>query len=514
MKRIALPALCLTLSCFPAGAGADEAGAHETVTNKTGEIQLSLKQVVAAVLQGNPQLTISRTDTELAAADAQRVEGLLDTSLSATVKGSEERVRTVSDFQAAKTRQMQFSGGISQPLENGNTLGVTASYSRTGQGFNSPLAAQLALFNPSYRSQIDITYRIALQRGSDRPDYALGLESVQARTRAASLNEQMVTRTLALSALNAFYRLSSDDINVDISRQAVQRAREVLSYQKSRQRFGLIEQADALQAEALLAARRTDLQRALAAREADESSLRRLMRSTSTRRIALRSHTLPATTSQPDFDQAEARAIRRRPDIRALDASLKAAEADLEAARDVDAAQIDMVAQLGSRSLDARPDIAAGRGFSLKDRYAALSVEMQDSMGRNGAKSAIRKAELSRQRLADQRLQAMEQIRDDLAAAITAIRVGIPNLRMARLQARAEKKKYAAELKRYREGRSDTATLVQFEGELRNAQLQERLQEQTLQLARHQLDWATGSLLGKLGIDRPDSVGQAPRDPQ
>lgn len=507
MKRIALPALCLALSCFAAGAGASETGA-----NKTGESRLSLKQVVAAVLKGNPQLTISRTDTELAAADAQRVEGLLDPSLSATVKGSEERVRTVSDFQAAKTRQMQFSGGISQPLENGNTLGVTANYSRTGQGFNSPLAAQLARFNPSYRSQIDITYRIALQRGTDRPDYALGLESVHARTEAASLNEQMVARTLTLSALNAFYRLSSDDINVHISRQAVQRAREVLSYQKSRQRFGLIEKADALQAEALLAARQTDLQRALSAREADESSLRRLMRSTSTGRITLRSHPLPVTASQPDFDQAEARAIRQRPDIRALDASLKAAEADLEAARDVDTAQIDMVAQLGSRSLDARPDIAAGRSFSLKDRYAALSVEMQDSMGRNAAKAAVRKAELSRQRLADQRLQAMEQIRDDLAAAITAIKVGIPNLRMARLQARAEKRKYAAELKRYREGRSDTATLVQFEGELRNAELQARLQEQTLQLARFQLAWATGSLLGKLGITLTDSMAQSTGD--
>jgi outer membrane protein TolC len=125
---------------------------------------------------------------------------------------------------------------------------------------------------------------------------------------------------------------------------------------------------------------------------------------------------------------------------------------------------------------------------------------MQDSVGRNSAGAAIRKAELTRQRLNDQRQQSLELIRDDLSTAITAIETGIPNLRLSRLQAVAEEKKYNAELKRYREGRSNTATLVQFEGELRNAQLQERLQQLNLQLAHYQLAWAQGSLLKNLGI--------------
>ncbi|HCS12937.1 MAG: TolC family protein [Zetaproteobacteria bacterium CG06_land_8_20_14_3_00_59_53] len=473
--------------------------------------EMTLKQVIQGVLENNPQLAISRTDSELAAADAQRIEGLLDTGINATVTGSDERVPTVSDFQAAKNRKMQVSGGISQPLKNGDTLGVSASYSRSAQGFNSPLAAQLARFNPAYRSQIDLTYRIALQRGSNRPDYAMGMQSIEAKTRAAELNEHILARNLALSALNAFYRLSADDINVDISKQAVKRARDLLRYQKVRQSFGLIEQADALQAEALLAARQTDLQRAQSARLADETNLRRLMRGTSHQSISLYQPPLSASASVPDFDAAEKLAIRKRPDLRALDAGLKAAESDLDAARGFDAAQVDMVAQLGSRSLDARPDHAAGRAFSLNDRYAALSVEMQDNVGRNTARAAIRKAELARQRIAEQRDLAMEQIRDDLAVAISAIRGGLPNLRMARLQALAEQNKYQAELDRYRNGRSDTATLVQFEGELRNAQLQERLQMQTLQLARFQMAWATGSLLENLGVALPSGDTAAGR---
>jgi len=462
--------------------------------------ELTLSDVVQEVLQKHPNLSLSRTDTAIAAADEQRIEGLLDASLNGSIGGSDEKIPVASDFQAAESRKLQINGGISQPLSNGDTVGVQASYSRTGQGFTSPLAGALARFNPAYRSQIDVTYRHALLRGADRPDYSLGLESVQEKTAAAFLSERIVARALALSALNAFFRLASDDINVTIARQAVERAREVLRYQKSRQEFGLIEQADALQAEALLAARQTDLQRAQAAHQMDKNALSRLMLGKSGQDISL---TLPphsASASIPDMNEAERLALAQRPDIKAVDARLKAADADLAAAQDIDSMQLDVVAQLGTRALDGKPAPAAAGAFSANDRFASLALEMQDSVGRNSAKAAIRKAELARQRLNDQRQQSLELIRDDLSTAITAIETGIPNLRMSRLQAVAEQKKYRAEVKRYREGRSNTATLVQFEGELRNAELQERLQQLTLQLAGYQLAWAQGSLLKNLGI--------------
>ena len=462
--------------------------------------EMTLSHVVQEVLQQHPSLNISRTDTAIAAADEQRIEGLLDASLNGSIGGSDEKVPVSSDFQAAENRNMQINGGISQPLSNGGTVGLQASYSRSGQGFTSPLASQLARFNPAYRSQIDVTYRHALLRGADRPDYSLGLESVQAKTAAASLDEHIVTRTLTLSAMNAFFRLASDDINVTIARQAVERAREVLRYQKSRQEFGLIEQAEALQAEALLAARRTDLQRARAARQMDQNALSRLMLGKLGQDISLTLPPLSTSASIPDMDEAERLAVAQRPDIKAVDARLNAANADLAAAQDIDSMQLDVVAQLGTRALDGKPATAAASGFSANDRFASLSLEKQDSVGRNSAKAAIRKAELTRQRLNDQRQQALELIRDDLSTAITSIETGIPNLRLSRLQAMAEQKKYNAELKRYREGRSNTATLVQFEGELRNAQLQARLQQLSLQLAHYQLAWSQGGLLKKLGI--------------
>jgi len=486
LKQPLLIVLFLSLSCFAAGADAQE---------------MTLEKVVQAVLQKHPNLSLSRTDTAIAAADEQRVQGLLDASISGSATASNEQIPLASDFQAREKRIGSLTGGLSQPLANGDTLGVQASYTRSGQNFNSPFAAQLAKFNPEYRSQIDVTYRHALMRGADRPDYALGMESAAANTAAAGLREYIVARTLALSALNAFFRLASGDINVAIARRAVDRARQLLDYQKSRQRFGLIEEADTLQTEALLISRRTDLQRAVAQRQSDESALNRLILRKPDEPLRPSLQEASPYASLPDFSLAEQLALSGRPDLKAIDAQLKAADADLTAAQDIDAMQLDVVAQLGTRALTGNSASAAAGSLSINDRFASLSLEMQDSLGRNNARATIRKAVLARQRLNDQRRQAVEQIRDELAAAITAIRTGIPILRMASRQAVMEERKYHAELERYREGRSDTATLVQFEGDLRNAELQASLQRLTIQLARRQLTWATGSLLRNLGIE-------------
>ena len=100
----------------------------------------------------------------------------------------------------------------------------------------------------------------------------------------------------------------------------------------------------------------------------------------------------------------------------------------------------------------------------------------------------------------------MEVVRDDIARTWTSLKSGIPAYRQARLRVEAEKRKLDAELKRYREGRSDTATVVQFEGDLSNAERQAELLGVSLNLAEKQLAWAQGTLLDGLGIG-PELAG-------
>ncbi len=468
------------------------------------EEPMTLAKIVQTVLARHPDLAVSRIDTAIARTEIQSTEGLLDPNYNATITASDEEIPVSSDFQASESRIASLSGSISKPLADGGTLGAEINYSRTSQGFISPLASQLAKFNPEYENQINISYRHPLLRGSGRPDYYKGLTAARADTRASEIQQHSIAHGLSLKALNAFYQLAADDISVELARQAVNRARQLLKYQRSRERFGLIEKADRLQAEALLAARNTELQQSIAQREANATILNRLMLRPPDAPITLPAAVEPIIPKAPAIDDAAALAQTQRPELQALTAQLEAAEARLAATRDTERMQLDAIAELGTRSLDGSASMAVARGFSISDRFASLSLELSDTIHNNKVGAEIRKAELTRQRVLAEQVRTMEQIRDELATAITAINSGWPTLELARHEAMAEKRKFEAEMQRYREGRSDTATLVQFEGDLRSAELRSELQHVTLLLAERQLAWAEGSLMQELGLRMPE----------
>jgi|GEM_PF-1626285 len=465
--------------------------------------EMSLKQVIGTVLAHHPDLNISQIDSAIAATETTRLEGILDPLVTATGTASDEKIPTISDFQPSEQRIGQLSGTISKPLASGGTIGADFNYTRTSQGFRSPFAANLARFNPSYRNQININYRRPLLKGADRPDYNQALTGARAGVEQANKQRRVVAHNLTLQAINAYYLLASDDINIDIAKQAVRRAKKLLSYQRSRERFGLIEKSDRLQAEALLAARATDLQRARSVRLNDQNKLNRLMlRSADADIVVKHGDRLPALT--PSIETAFKQAEQLRPELQVLKAQMQAADAQLAIARDADQMQLDLVAKLGTRALDKAPLSAAAAGFSVHDHFASLSLELSDALGRNTANAAIRKAILQRQRIEAQRISALKQIRDDISAAATAIKSGLPTLALARKQVKAEQRKFRAEMQRYRQGRSDTATVVQFQGELSNAALNAELQELTIELAEKQLAWAQGKLLYGLGLLQSD----------
>jgi len=463
--------------------------------------EMGLKAVIEAVIASHPDLEISRIERQIAQTESRRVEGMLDPVVTARIGASEDTTPTSSSFQPSATRLGQISGGIAKPLESGGKLGANFNYSRTSQDYpQSPLTAQLSSFNPAYRNQINLNYRHPLLKGKDRPDYFLSLVVSEAGVRVADMQHQVAARILALKATNAWFQLASDDISIRIAERAAQRARDLLDYQYVRERFGLIETADRLQVEALLSARITDLQRAHARRAGSLSNLNRLMLRAPGQEIAVRNELITEITI-PSMQRAIEVAENQRVELKLLQAQMEIADAQLTILRSDDDMQVDLVAEVGTRALDTRAVGAATGGFSTNDHYASLSVELNEVLGRNSARAAIQKSELQRQRIAAQREVTLEQITSDLASAITSLRNGSAVLQATRKQAEAEKRKFTAEMKRYREGRSDTATLVQFEGDLLIAELNADLQALTLQLANKQLLWAEGNLLESLQID-------------
>jgi outer membrane protein TolC len=162
-------------------------------------------------------------------------------------------------------------------------------------------------------------------------------------------------------------------------------------------------------------------------------------------------------------------------------------------------AQIDLVGQLGSRALEDKAGRAFSQGFSLTDRFVSVSVELSDTINGGATHAGIRQAELARQQVKLEKVQARENIATQLSTLLNQLSYGTKTLKAAERRVAAETKKFNAEMERYREGRSNTAIIVQFEGELRMAELQTALQRTSLQMASQQLRLTEGTLLSQLG---------------
>jgi len=67
-------------------------------------------------------------------------------------------------------------------------------------------------------------------------------------------------------------------------------------------------------------------------------------------------------------------------------------------------------------------------------------------------------------------------------------------LRASQAQVQAEKKKYQAQVTRYKKGRAPTSVIIQFEGDLRAAELRYAIQQVNLGVNNYQLALATGDL--------------------
>ncbi len=458
---------------------------------------LSLREVIHEAIHNRPELEISGIETALAENATRSLDGLLDPKFQARAGLSEEQTPVASSFQPTRQHMAQLSASIQKPLSSGDILGLDAQYNRLQQNFNSPFAAQLAAINPAYRSQLNLSLRHPLAKGSHFPAYAMGKQAAIEQETAARLQWKVTAYQLMLGAINRFFALVKDEINLRYASQAVDRAERLLQYQKRRASLGLVEQTARLQAEALLSGRKTQLQQARLQHDIDRTELNRYMLRSA--QAAVRASLPPAPEIRTlDPGKALQTAMRQRPDFAALEARIRAQEAQTLIARDQDRMQLDLVAELGTRSLAASAGKAAASTLSINDRYAALSVEWSDTLHRHQEKSAIREAELTRQKLLAQKKQLAESVHDDLARLQSTIESLRQVLQLARRQLDMERRKFAAELQLYREGRSDTHKLIQAEQDLFLAEQQWEIQKLNLELASWQWQWTSGALVSWL----------------
>lgn len=446
-----------------------------TATNPLYQAQaassLTLRQATQRVIDSYPTVRVSKLSLDKAAQELIRADSLLGWQLSSEVGASHDL-----GFTNAPVDSTTAGVGIQRQLKSGGTLSLQGGYAYDDNSL--PLSPTYP--NPLTRTSADIRYRKPLRQGAGNPLYNQSEVSARSGLEAARAGHQSLLTGVVQQTIDLYYGLAITQARKTNAENGVDRAQRLLDFVKANSRLGLTEKKDLLQAEAQLQAQRADLEGLRIAWEQQRTNLNRLMGRPWDEEFELVSVHNVAMEKQ-DLDGLIKEVEANSPDIKSLSAQLEISEAALKAGKDKYKSRLDLVLSGGIRT-GSGP--ATPTAFNETDYAASVKLEYQRPLSRQGLKAELFQTQISH----DIARRELDKTREDIKYRVQGLVAEITiaeNALIAYKQRLATEQEKLAETKlRYRNGRSNTTELIQFENELNFAEF--LVSQQTIELARKQ----------------------------
>ncbi len=442
---------------------------------------LSLPAALGRVLADYEPLQVAARRVERARQEQAKVESTLGWVASANSGVSRDL-----SFVGSPTNRFDAGAGLERRLAEGSSVAVTSVYT-----YEDASAQFSPLFpDPAHSSALDLNYRKPLRRGVGNPDYAQGLVSADAGVAAAAADRLSLRDQVAAQVIELYYAAALTRARRLNAAQAIERARRLKTFVQDNTRLGVSEEKDLLQAEAQLRSQRAEHTALRAPWEQQRTALNRLMGRPWDAEFR------PAVTKRPQQIAADtanlfAEASAYNPALRRNQQDLRSADAELERVRDARKDTLDVLLNIGTRTLDGD---AATTDVDEADLAGGVGIEYRRALDQRGFDAQLYQAQIDRRIVMDEGQILERDLRYELTGLLAEHAAGQQGLRDYRRRLAGERAKFDEALGRYRTGRTDTSDLIRFENELLAAQLAFEQQRIELDRLAARIDLLRGSL--------------------
>lgn len=419
---------------------------------------LTIYQVMQRVLDRYPSLKISEIEVAQAAEQRQQIESSLGWILnsSAGVMHDLTALGTPSD-------RLDVTGSVGRKLESGATVSLNGGYRYE----DSSLVLNKSFPNPAHTTRLDLSYRLPLLQGDGNPLYEQGIISSEAGHELAKANHLLTKITLAEKVKDLFYASAVTSKRIDSAQQAVTRAKKLNEYVKSRYKLGLAEDKDKLQSNSQLQSKLAELSAIQLQWEQQKRNLNRLMIEkwdANLKPVLLNLN----VTENYDLVTLIRSVNNYHPTVKMSQANLQIAESEIKSARDTTKDNLDLVVSVGSRTSNGKSTTGT---VSEQDWAGAVRVEYNHLFDDKGVNSKYNQAQLKRNIALINLKKIEDDIRYTTSGLVSEIKTAKQTVAAAHLTLKSEALKLKEAEYRYKNGRSDTAQLIQFQNEFSFAEL-------------------------------------------
>lgn len=451
--------------------------------------KLTLHEALANMIKHHPLLKVNRLEASRSQLRSKIVEG----QLAWSVKGQAQNSHDLS-FLGTPSDRTDISAGLEKTWGFGGRVNLDATY-----GYEDSETTISPVYpNPSRSTNLDLSYRQPLARGWGNPSYEQGLVEAEAAEKIALANWQETRDGLGENLVELFFVIARINAQIRNAESGIERSRRLKKYVLGNIRLGIAEEKDLLQAEAQLSAGLAERQRLQTQWEVQQLSLNRIAGLPPPLRF---SPVVPASgdQSEPGLDVVLPKSIANSYAIKRSEARVLQANAAIEKGKDQTKDKLDLVLSGGQRRLTGE----SSAGDIDETDYASLvRLEYRRTLNRDGLEAVLTDAQLQRS-IAYQEIEAYKlDLQYRLTSLVSEYRENRLLLDRNKDRQKKERLKYREAEERYQSGREITSILIQFENELRAAELLVLEREIEIQRILARINLLSGNMWN--GIEMPE----------
>lgn len=451
-----------------------------------GEQTLTLRDAVEQALANNLNLQLSREDVVAAEGVALSNEGKFDINLAADAGLQSEEQTPL--FEIGSTQEDQGSWGI-----GANKLfstGTTVSLDWNSDSYDSDIEG--ILFNPSYNSGLTLGLKQSLLKGFGTEVQTSALRASQKQLEATSFQLDSDAANLAAQVKAAYWRLVFALQDIEVQRLSLTLAERLLEETEAKIAAGKLAPVEIYQPQSEVARREETLITAERAIGTAEDELKLLINSEDWL-MSFAPTDLPTTVPvELDLPIILENALTNRPDIKAADLSVQAAEIELINAQDQIRPDLSLIGTVGLASTDDSYGDSVSNSLSDPDNLWQVGLSFSVPLANSAAKGFHQQAKAGYNKAKTSAQLLRQQIRRTVRTTIRDVELALKAIDATQKTSFATLKRLEAEQAKFDTGRSTTLDVLIAQDAYSQALRQENLTNITYANTLAELDRIQG----------------------
>ncbi|MDP8253512.1 MAG: TolC family protein [Candidatus Kaelpia aquatica] len=428
-------------------------------------LPLSIESVTDLALKNSLEIQIAKYDTYRSRTKLEKEESIFDTFLTLEASHRDNKQQLSSTTDNSRTRSKSFSMGLEKTLPTGSTIELKAEDGRTSSSLST------VTISPNYETSGTLALTQPLGKNffglQDRGEIKITKIDIE-NAKYSSLDS---IESIIYNVQTEYWNLALRDRILNIRNDMLNKSKELYAKYEDKYSRGLAEEVDIFAVKASLQSRKNELLIAELERELAKNNLLFLLNEEDSSINIKTLDGLKTELLSKDIDTELERAIEARRDYKIIKNKLKSKDIDISMKKNSLWPEIDLEASFTKNGIRSSESDAWSDLSRENDSQTYVGISFNIPLENRAARSELKEAHLYKEQLLLSLKKVERLILKEVYNKVKSVNSLKSQAELYNSIVELQRNKLHEEMKRFNYGRSSSDTVIRYEEDLLNAEL-------------------------------------------